>query len=460
MLRGRVARRIGPFVNVVSLWHRPLMRFAVRWVLPVVVAATPALAACESDTDIRGEIVLGEPMSLDAIPAELTSLGLLDDWVLVTSSRPVLDADPDLWGDTVVETLITWIDPEGNIGETTSLGWAQVRTGETPRWLAWEGELWASVLAADPSVPPPADRDYIRIVSVSPTNGVGCSTRPVLPVLESDTFFTVDTLTGVGGYHPATLTSEGPVFALSAVPRACREQRLRPLLLRGCGTATSWLPDDPGCLVPIQRTLHVQIAANGDELGVLGASSVGLASDPPSHWERFQDGVSVSPSLVVGDRRPPRIRGVPVPSVVVLGDRVLWLDATDEEGVCSYVRTMEWSGVGVRDTHWQPPCSSLSEDDFGVVRHRRSGTQTDLLPMGDVALFVSVDGPSELDTSPARALVHAMTADGRRASAPAALTDEPVFRVRAVTQGSDGVLVYRTESGWSQRRFAWRGTTR
>ncbi len=371
---------------------------------------TTSIGGCESDTDIRGEIVLGEPMSLDAIPGEPTSLGLLDDWVLVTSSRPVIDGDPDLWGDTVVETLITWIDPEGNIGETTSLGWAQVRTGETPRWLAWEGELWASVLAADPSAPPPVDRDYIRIVSVSPTNGIGCSVRPDLPVLESDMFLTVDTLTGVGGYNPAVLSPRGPVFGLSAIPETCSAfafaDDFRPLLVEGCGDA-SWLPEDGACLRPNLLTRCIQLAAHGDEIGVLAASSVSLASDPPSHWQRFSRGVSVSPPALVGSRRPSGFRGVAVPSVTVLGDTVLWLDATEDEGFCSFVRSMRWDGTDAQDAPWQPPCAEVQESRF-TIDHLRTGTSTDILPWGDLALFVSIDGPTALNTSPARAIVHGM----------------------------------------------------
>lgn len=435
------------------------MRFAVRWLLPVVVGAMPALAACESDTDIRGEIVLGEPLSLDAIPGEPTSLGLLDDWVLVTSSRPVLDADPDLWGDTVVETLITWIDPEGNIGETTSLGWVRARSGETPRWLAWEGELWASIRAGDPGRPSPEDRDHIRIVSVSPSSGIGCSVRPDLPVLENSMFFTVSTLSGVGGYYPGVLSSRGPVFGLSAIPQACGSpsaERFRPLVISSCG-AVSWLPGSSACLTPPLVTGGFQLAAHGDELGVLASSAVDLASDPPSHWERFRDGASVTASVVVGSRRPSGFSGVPIPSLAVLGEHVLWLDATDNEGFCSFVRTMRWDGTEARDAPWQPPCAVVQQSRFHTLDHRRTGTSTDILPLGDVALFVSVDGPTELDANPARAIVQGMTADGRRASPQAVVAEGEVFMTLAATQGTDGVLAYRDESTWALRRITWVG---
>jgi len=434
------------------------MRFAARWVLPVVVGAMPALAACESDTDIRGEIVLGEPLSLDAIPGEPTSLGYLDGWVLVTSSRPVLDADPDLWGDTVVETLITWIDPEGEIGETTSLGWARARSGETPRWLAWEGELWASVRAGDPALPSPEDRDYIRIVSVSPMDGIGCSVRPDLPVLESDMFVSVSMFTAGGGHYPATLSPDGPVFALSAVPQGCSAfafaEEFRPMLIEGCGTVR-WLPGDTACLRPALVTGTVQLAARGDEIGVLAASAVSLASDPPSHWERFNNGVSVAPPIVVGSRRPSDFSGVPVPSLVALGDSVLWLDATENEGFCSYLRVMRWDGSEAGDTPWQSPCAAVEESRFRTLEHRRTGTSTDILPWGDVALFVSIDGPTELDGTPARAIVHTVTPEGRRASELVRLGEGPVFQVLAATHGVSGVLGYRNESTWAMRRITW-----
>lgn len=222
--------------------------------------------------------------------------------------------------------------------------------------------------------------------------------------------------------------------------------------ISSCG-AVSWLPGSSACLTPPLVTGGFQLAAHGDELGVLASSAVDLASDPPSHWERFRDGASVTASVVVGSRRPSGFSGVPIPSLAVLGEHVLWLDATDNEGFCSFVRTMRWDGTEARDAPWQPPCAAVEESRFRTLEHRRTGTSTDILPWGDVALFVSIDGPTELDGTPARAIVHTVTPEGRRASELVRLGEGPVFQVLAATHGVSGVLGYRNESTWAMRRI-------
>jgi hypothetical protein len=203
-----------------------------------------------------------------------------------------------------------------------------------------------------------------------------------------------------------------------------------------------------------------QLVARGDDLAVLAAPSVSLATDPPSTWERFSGGVSIAPALIVGTRRPPGIVGTPLPAAVVLGDEVVWLDFTESNGPCSYVRTMHWDGSEAHDAPWQPPCAPIGANEFGLEFNRRTGTMTDLLPLGEVALFTSIDGPSAIDAGEARALVMTLTPQGRRASEAVSLDPSPVFRVMAATQGTRGVIAYRTEADWHLRRFEWTARTR
>jgi hypothetical protein len=53
------------------------------------------LGGCESDTDLRGEIVLGPEVMLEGIPGAVTTIGYLDGWVLVTSTLPVASPPAD-----------------------------------------------------------------------------------------------------------------------------------------------------------------------------------------------------------------------------------------------------------------------------------------------------------------------------------------------------------------------------
>lgn len=435
-------------------------RKAARLIASAALAcALQAVAGCESDTDIRGELVPEEPVPID-VRGTVTAVGLLDDWVLVTSVEQ-LPPRGEPWGDIVYETFVTWVSPTNEVGEPMSLGWSRQR--DVPRWIAWDGALWGSITAAQDtgSAPPLQDR-YFRVWGLRPT-GVVCTAEPILPVVTDDFVGTAGFDNGLGGSFPAVLTQEGPAFLLSANPAICGNPATdfsRALVVRGgCTPLAGWLPNSPTCERGRAATsLTAWPLWNGLEFGVLSHARAG--SVEPADAVSFQRFSLAGQALGARLSASHRIAegGVRLPTGVAAGQRVLFLDGSDIEPRCAFLRRVNWDGTGHGDAPWQMPCVGTRPGPFGTTTHVRDNSSADLVPFADMALLTLVDAPrSADDADPARGLVVAMTLRGQRASNVLSVAALPVGALVATTDASQAIVAMYATDGWYLRRIRWVG---
>ncbi len=407
------------------------------------LAVAPAMG-CEPETDIRGELVLERMAPVD-FPGVATAVGVLDDWVLITSIE-YQAPQPEPWGEVVYETFVTWVDPEDHVGEPISLGRSNQPLVDRPRWVAWDGALWGSVMATQAEVPP-TQRHFVRIVGIRP-DGISCMLEPELDFVEDDFVGTAGFGTALGGSHPAVLTPTGPLFTISGSPRHCGTVSYRRPLgiaVEECNATTSWLTPADCSTDALRESLSNWPVADRDRIGILSSRSIGAVT-----W------------TVVGEGTSPRIVGDPrraferrVPTAFADESHVLLLEASELDARCTFVRGMRWDGTDAGDARWQLPCAATRRSTLGRDEHVRTGLGVDLVRLGSVALVAALDGPTELDDRPAEALLVALTSRGQRASPAVG------FRSGAVVVGTheERLAVVALESDWVLRRYRWEERT-
>lgn len=137
-----------------------------------------------------------------------------------------------------------------------------------------------------------------------------------------------------------------------------------------------------------------------------------------------------------------------VPAAVAVGSRVVWIESV-VEGTgfrCAPIRTLGWSGSDPTEAPWRVPCE--------VDTHRYS-PRADVVSLDELALYAAIDAPFD-PGPPARAILVALTGEGRRASAVSSFEADAASVLAVATQAERGALAF-TSGDSRLLRFRWEG---
>jgi len=435
-------------------------------------------SGCEQDTDLVGQIELGELIRLELPPDEsVSSIGLRDGWVLVLTQRTVI-SPPAEWGPSI-DLYVRWLSPENVLGEPSYAGRA-IGTRRSPRWVR-DGDGLAAPLWAtwDPAGPPGDARTYIRMASYRPGEEVAsCEVPPNLPVaLDPDQgaliWWTARPAgSGLEGVEP-NASAGGAAVAFAAIhPDDCAGPPART----GATTLAVQIDECDQRLTPVAWGVdRCWPRAVDDSVAALWAME--LPDDHVGLLVRSHD--AAQPTVLVRLDSGALLQGAPVtigriahgtegtggqPRGAHAGDRIVFTERESYEQRCFLLRSASQLGDDARDTPWQLPCWRERVNQDFVDRPARLHSFLELHPVtaGAVIAFTDIVNPV-VDSSPGVHLIAlALTPDGRRATPLAELAPleaEPVEYLRTASDASELVAAFADAAsgreGWWIRRFRY-----
>jgi hypothetical protein len=441
-------------------------------VLSVAVAASFLVAGCANDTDIVGALELvGDRVAL-AVDGSITSVGLIDGWVLITTTAPALEA-PEAWGPTAGEVQVRWLDPEDRLGDPFALGRSQT-TWVAPRWVRRGAQLSSAVWATPEPGPEPPEADRaIAIWDARAGEAPTCGAVPALPIA-TDPFFTTLTLsgyleTGYEGYGPAAVAGSSVVAYAAAVPAECGVSsaiwRLLTVSDSDCHPTASFGLWTDACAAG--RDVGDAVAWVGSPSAITLGEDTGVLYRPRYagsrvHWLRLRHGVeAVSAPVSVGGRDTTTTDSGGQSPGAMIGDQVLFLERWENDHECFYLRSMNLDGTAARDAPWQMPCTHFAPGVFSSSQPSRDEGYTDVLALSTIGLLVHSDGPAWYRDPPdpdPTTHIHALgvTSAGRRATEIVDIggvgNDTAQF-FRAAADRDDVAIAYVDADGWWLQRL-------
>jgi hypothetical protein len=410
------------------------------------------LTACSTDTEIVGSLrLVGERVPV-AVAGRVTSIGLIDSWVLVTTTTPV-DTHPPDWPDHTLDGQVQWVNPEGTLGPAIDIGWSTWST-LAPGWAHVGDRLVGSVWAAPtPGPTPPTDDQLVTIWSLSAGGDMVCHDTPHLRVWADPGSSTIawDGFWGDSNVQTSIVDVAGQAVALaSAEPSSVSTWwRLLTIRMNGCRATGDYIVDEFALnRAPTrddEQPGNVTAVSLGGDLGVL-FRPFGYSTAPGAtrvRWMTLTGGSAPSDTPVsVGRYDLMMENGGAQPRGSAVGDRVAFFETARPDGTCFALRTMNRDGTAVADAPWQLPC---------MEQGPRRSSFVDLRPVSGAAIVTASDAtPGERPHIYASAL----TASGRRGSEVidvAASSAQGASLFHIASDGDDLAIVYTDSDGaWLQ----------
>lgn len=412
------------------------------------------LAGCTTDTEIIGTLRSDGPPTPLAVAGQITSLGLIDGSLLITTVTPIT-APPTGWPEHVIAGHIQWVSSDDEIGPVTDIGWSTWAT-LAPQWARVGDRLVGAVWAEPtPGPAPPSATSAITMWSLPIDGSPLCHDTPRLPVYVDPDFPTVlPAGAGTGfdlqAFDPVGIANGRAVALASAQPfYMCRWDRLLTVSLDAC-TATAGYAIDASALCeppvdPGSTSGYMAAVPLGDDLGVLYRPA--STTDNAIRWVVLRDGMSqIGTPVVVGSVPLLETFAMGVaPRGAAVGNRVGFFETTNSRGTCFVLRMLNRDGTSARDADWQLPCR---RDGHGLSANAQ------LLPFPDAALSIAL--VTQSDRTDVNASV--VTENGRRGTevrVVSASSAAGALDFHATTDGNSAAVVYSDASGYWLQRFTF-----